>query len=392
MKEVKKKENLEEIAIQIEAHAKMAVEEMLIVGKLLNEAREKFTSDNKFGTWRKERLPWLNQKIANRYINVYRNNGVKLLTARHNVSPTILYELTAPSTPESARQEAIETEGKLTIKQTKEIIEANKLIEKLKKENEQLKISREPNIDNLIPELMKLYKGGSLIPARANQLSILTSEQQRIYYQDFEQKEEFKRQADAEREKAIKAFEQALQAIKEKENALAKLEEAAGTTEAELLLKQEKERKRLAEEYQEKLILERKKARKEASEIFEKLNKDKITEAIKAKELAEKRAKEAIEKRNAAYAEQKKLSIKLKEYEEVVEAKKPADFDRGRNERLMLIIQELAEHIEFIETDISQIGVEQMPKTIETLKKLETFIHDRIKVIESAKNSIIEIN
>lgn len=383
--------DLEEIAIQIETHSKMAVEEILIVGKLLCEAREQLLSNHAFGVWRKDRLPWMDRMMVNRFMNVYKNEGSKILSLSHNVTTTILYQLTAPSTPEIARNEAIEHNDKLSVKQTEEIVKANKLIDKLQAENRKLEDKNthvEADLDNLIPGLKRLYKGGSLVPARANQLSILTPEQQEIYFEDFEQKEIFKKTADAEKDKAKHTNEIALQAIKERDIALSKLNEAAGSTEAQLLLKQEQEKKKLEEKYQEKII----EARKEASLFFEKQNKDKILDAINAKDLAEKRKKEAVEKANAAYAEHEALIKKIKKLEGVTETKTPDDFDKGRDRSLRIIIRELAEHIQYIETEIKQFGCEQMTKTIQTLDDLEIFVHERILKIKSAQNEIITIN
>lgn len=113
MNELTTQINLESIAIQIEAHSNAAVDNLLTVGKLLCDARESFPSNNEFGEWRENRLAWLTQKTAYRWMNVYKNGGEKLLG--HNVRTTALYELTAPDVPESAREEAIAPPERLKI-------------------------------------------------------------------------------------------------------------------------------------------------------------------------------------------------------------------------------------------------------------------------------------
>lgn len=80
-------------------------------------------ANNEFGEWREKRLPWITQKLSERWVNVYKNGGENLL--RHNVATTVLYELTAPSVPDSAREEAMEHES-LTVKQSKELVQAHK--------------------------------------------------------------------------------------------------------------------------------------------------------------------------------------------------------------------------------------------------------------------------
>ena len=114
---------LEEIAIKIDAHGKAAIENILTVGKLLCEAREVLPANNEFGEWRESRIPWLSQKMAYNWMNVYRNNGETLVG--NNFRPTVLYELTAPEVPDSAREEAMEHES-LTVKQSKELVQAHK--------------------------------------------------------------------------------------------------------------------------------------------------------------------------------------------------------------------------------------------------------------------------
>ena len=51
---------------------------------------------------------WINSRLSQLWMNVYRNNGE--LMVRNNFAPTVIYELTAPSVPEAAREEAEEHE------------------------------------------------------------------------------------------------------------------------------------------------------------------------------------------------------------------------------------------------------------------------------------------
>lgn len=170
---------LEEIAIKIDAHGKAAIENILTVGKLLCEAKKELPHTNDFGDWRSKRLSWMNNKMASRFMNAFKNNG-GILTG-HNVTSTILYELTAPDVPESAREEALE-HNKLTVKQSKEIAQAHKEIEALKAKCVTLEDSPitevKPDINRLIPGVREVYDRNGIMEARALKISIMPEEGQ----------------------------------------------------------------------------------------------------------------------------------------------------------------------------------------------------------------------
>lgn len=97
---------LEDCARGVEAGVKITVEGIMEIGKCLVAARDSFGGNDKaFGQWRQGRLPWLTINNASRFIQVYekfsssdllhQNDGVEKL------SPSILYFLAAPSTPDS---------------------------------------------------------------------------------------------------------------------------------------------------------------------------------------------------------------------------------------------------------------------------------------------------
>ena len=118
---------LTEIAINIPARTRLAYDQLIINGKELCEAREILQSDILFGQWRTQNLPELDAKTAERWMNAYRNDGESLL--RHNVGVTAVYLLTAPSTPETARDEAnarAEAGEHLSVKATEEIVARHK--------------------------------------------------------------------------------------------------------------------------------------------------------------------------------------------------------------------------------------------------------------------------
>lgn len=338
------KTNLESIAIQIDAHGKVAIESILTVGKLLCDAREILPSNNEFGEWRENRLPWIKPRMSQRWMNAYKNGGENLL--RHNVATTVLYELTGPEVPESAREEAGQ-HNELTVKQSKEIAQANKRIAELQKECDQLKTPPVPNLDNLIPELNRLFRSGSIVLARAKQLSVLLPDKQDIYLQEFHSKEFHRKAAEKAKEDARVANEKALKAIEEKEKALKQLQRLSGTDNAQLIARQKEELKALREEYQKKLDEDRKDIERQALES----NKEEIKKAYDAKDKAEKKANKADDDFKAISTEHHKLQAKVKTLEEQLEVDSPSNIDAAHAERLKDILESFQNRLIRFEED-----------------------------------------
>ena len=122
---------LEDCASGVESGAKLTVQGIMEIGKALSAAREVFGQDDKaFGKWRQGRLPWLERTASFRFMNVYSKFGPLLLqNATVDLIPSVLYELAAPSTPESAVVEIISrAQGgeKITVAKTKETIQRAK--------------------------------------------------------------------------------------------------------------------------------------------------------------------------------------------------------------------------------------------------------------------------
>ena len=122
---------LEDCASGVESGAKLTVQGIMEIGKALSAAREVFGQDDKaFGKWRQGRLPWLSSDASKRFLRVH-NRFSSLLehNALVDLMPTVLYELAAPSTPESAVVEIISrVQGgeKITVAKAKETIQRAK--------------------------------------------------------------------------------------------------------------------------------------------------------------------------------------------------------------------------------------------------------------------------
>lgn len=99
---------LEDCAKGVEAGASITVEGIFEIGRALLAARECLGRNNQaFGRWREQRLPWLERHAAARFMQVAERFSVGTLCSNGNILPTILYELAAPSTPDSVVSEVL---------------------------------------------------------------------------------------------------------------------------------------------------------------------------------------------------------------------------------------------------------------------------------------------
>lgn len=133
-------EYLEQCAVDVEIGGRITIEGIFRMGKRLNEARSKFGENDKaFGQWRKGRLPWLETDTAVRFMQVERKfsseNLLPHFAAVEKLAPSVLYALSAPSTPESVIDKAVakaESGEKVTVADVRDwkALEAELEIEK----------------------------------------------------------------------------------------------------------------------------------------------------------------------------------------------------------------------------------------------------------------------
>lgn len=99
---------LEDCAKGVEAGSKITVEGVFEIGRALLAARECLGGNDKaFGQWRERRLPWLDRQAALRFMQVTDRFSTATLCCSRNLLPTVLYELAAPSTPDSVISEVL---------------------------------------------------------------------------------------------------------------------------------------------------------------------------------------------------------------------------------------------------------------------------------------------
>jgi len=142
-------------------------------------------------------------------LNVYDKWGSTNNLLVENIGASALYLLSAPSTPESAREEAMERAEageSVTHKTAKEIADAHKEIERLKKELadkdaliaekdaffEELELNKEedptPKTYPLLSNIQALLDEQRILPAKGRAVQTLTPEGQAIWFTDHVQK------------------------------------------------------------------------------------------------------------------------------------------------------------------------------------------------------------
>jgi hypothetical protein len=292
---------LETIAVEVEANVAVAAERILVTGKLLCEARELLPSNQAFGAWREERLPWLTSRIAQHWMNAWENGGEGLL--RNNFATTAIYQLTAPSVPESAREEAIERAQageSITVQQAKEIAALHKQIELAK----QQLAAAEPSLDDLIPELRRLHTSGDIPQRTALEFSKLHQDVQRgVVLPKFQAVIEQKRQiAQLEQDKA-RALERESQAREAREALQADYDAAVEEGAQKLIAEKDAEIARKARELEQLRVDLRDKIEREQTAAIEK----RVRAEWEAKLEAERKERERAERKARQVADRCKL-------------------------------------------------------------------------------------
>lgn len=331
--------------------------------------------------------PGLNSSLRAGYMRIASDENGRNLP----FCDSILIELYRTTTPDSAREEATQHD-KLTVKQSKELSKANKRIEELKLECKRLSVSVDPapDLNNLIPEISKLFRGGSIVLARAEQLSTLDHKYQNIYLQEFHSKEFYRKEADRAKTKVQESMDMVLKAIEEKEAALVKLEEAAGTTESGLIIKHEKELKALREDALAQARKIRNQAEKQASELHTRLNKEKIERAHKDLSVSEKAKRQAQEKASAAHQAQGELELKIKKLEEQLEVNNPTNVDLAMEKQVQSVTNSVMFVLKQLRNDMLTIGG-GMDRSISAVEALNEGIAQSLSQLVGDSEEIITI-
>lgn len=322
------------------------------IGKILIKVKEELGHGH-FGDWlQSNRWGW-SERTAQKMINIAINfKSAETADLFPNRETQAL--LAAPSTPEAAREraiEAVENGDVVTHAKAKEIIEKEKQIEAITKKceelEEKLSILSQPQTYEIIPDLQNILH--ELMPATIRKFSTWTPEAQSDWHSQYMGKKFAENQNNDERRKAQIAQEKAMKAIEEKESAIAKMAEVTNNPNtAQIIANHEIDLKNMKAQYKRDLEAERVQMAKAATEFQAKQHRDRIKKAEEDKALAEKREQEMRDKANAAWGENDKLERDIKKLQAQLEVDNPTNVDavmekqvRGLGKSILFTLKEL---------------------------------------------------
>lgn len=212
------KTELQTIAEEIHFLSKKTAEITFRIGEGLARARDIFRhKDGGFQEWLETEFNESRRNAYN-YINFYEkfkdNSSVHGHAHLEGLSQRKLFLLTPPSTPESAIEEVIERKEageNITEASIKEIAEAHKEIERLKKEladKDEFFTAQhnEPTTYPLIPQIQELLDRQKIMPAKAKILQTMSEEGQGVWFTEYLQKFSAENQLTEQKAK-VKALE-----------------------------------------------------------------------------------------------------------------------------------------------------------------------------------------
>jgi len=362
---------------------KRTAQDIVDLSQICHEFHQEFGYQEYIG-WVKEDLG-LGETYGKNLLSVYENFATTQCVVSSFDSSAIRL-LSAPSTPESAREEAkkMADEGeKVSHKIAKELTEAHKRIKELES-------GKTPNKDHLIPELMKKYKGASITPGMADRLSVLPIEAQELFLSLFESTAYARRDEAKAMEDKLRALEDLNKISKERDEVKQQLEKIATTDTAAILLEKEAALKLAREEYERKLMEARKSIGKEASELHEQRFKDKIVQAEEARDKAERKAKEEHERSRAAWEHQRELEAKIKRLEDQLEVDNPSNVDHARLRHIVDAGKGFIIAINELRKDMDRIGG-GMEKSLEAVTDVINKASLELAKLQGMQDAIITV-
>ncbi len=350
MKEVNKS-RLDELATELEIHAENGARSFINCGRLLCQARKEFPADKEFGGWRNNRLPWMHRNTATAWMNAYRNGGEKLV--HNNCAPAAIYQLTAPSVPEAAREEAIDKAQAgetITVKMAKQMVkEAKESV--LKKD-----------IEKLQPVLARLATEGVLPVELAEEFSLLPLEAQteiaKVYLDrrdEIKQAEQSRQNLQAERRKLADANERAMKAISEKDEFEVKVDELAEKGAQVVIAEKDREIKRKETELNQLRVDMREEIEQDmGTRIRREVVREKAHEVKRANDAVDEAKRKAIvqEDRIKHFVDENMIErARAEKAEAELESAMPIEKDAQHARQLSFILSDLKSSLEKISGD-----------------------------------------
>jgi len=327
-----------------------------------------------------ERETGLKERQCQNYMNIAQHYGQKRSQLRF--SSQVLIELSRPSTPESAR-EAAEQEKSLTVKQSKELIAAHKRIKELES-------GKTPDVNNLIPQLLKKYKGASITIGMANRLSVLDEESQRLYLNLFESSQYANKAKQAALDEKLMALEDLNKISKERDEVKQKLDAVAQSDTAKILADKEFEIKKLKDEFDRQRFEDRKVAEKTASELHEKRFKDQIEKLEDEKKKAELKQKEALDKASASWSKYREMETEIDRLKSQLEVDNPTNIDNSMMKTLERSGKDFLIDIGTLGKEMEELGG-GMEKSIQTVQQVIQKATRQLEQLTGSQDAIINV-
>ena len=292
---------------------------------------------------------------------------------------TVLRLLAQSTTPEDAKEEALERES-LTKKQTKELIDAHKRIAELESK-------LEPDIDNIVPDLRRMLKGGTITEAAAKKYCLLDADGQRIVFNNLKDKSRLQNDLAILKNEKIRLLERESKANEKAETLENKFNEVVDTEIQKLLKEKDKEIQRKQTELEQTRVDLRSKLEKSLREQVELEYQDKIKNAEKAMDKAKREnelSKEVIKRKNEdAYSYQKRI----KQLEDQLEVDNPKNIDMAKRKSLEHYFRTLKYELESLRSDSLRVNG-AMPETMGLINEMYEFLGEYL----NSNTGVIAIN
>lgn len=114
----KAERTLDDVANDVRKHLSGAVENIIKAGQALQEGRDMHPSNNAFHEWCEREFPDLHRKTRLRIMQIGRKFDGTFMSQR--LSPTVLYELAAPSVPDELVEDFVSSQKPVRVSEVKE--------------------------------------------------------------------------------------------------------------------------------------------------------------------------------------------------------------------------------------------------------------------------------
>jgi len=351
--------SLNRLGRDLETHAESGIR----IGKELIYLKD-ITPHGKFG----DLVEWaygLKANMRNNYMHIAEKFGESC--TRVQFSNRVLIELSRPSTPESAREEAQDHES-LTVKQAKDLVKAHKDLADLQAKLDQ-KIT--PSIDNLIPKLRSLFDKEKITKRLALVYSQLSHEEQKTALSTEEMKLFLLKELERlDQEKAVVVENENI-AHRKADAMQASFDDAVGKSTQEILSAKDKEIEIAKKELAQAKIEAREQLEESIRSAVDREYQDEIIKATKEKEKAEKAKKDAQDKASAAYVAQGDLEHEVKKLKEQLEMDNPTNVDLAMEKQIQSVANSVSFVLKRLRQDMLTIGggMERSIMAVEEIKK-----------------------